>query len=175
MVLRLSWIACVLMLQACAEPKFEFRGYTDLSSCTEVIDAELANGSRYQGVFDAEDSETPGSTIELSGELFSEDVRIDVTCTAGRITSIHYISQASDPRETGALWALFSQELGGLFGEPTEIFTDEGRSRRFLCHSPSPVLLEEWRLETEDDEDPAHEIYLAIVPEAAECLDPADR
>jgi len=37
-------------------------------------------------------------------------------------------------------------------------------------------LLDEWRLEgegEEEDEEPVHEIYLAIDPRAAECLDEA--
>jgi hypothetical protein len=170
------WILPLLMLSGCGEPRFEFRGYSDRSGCTGVIDAELANGSNYEAVFDA-DPENPAQTIELSGTIFEAPVRIDVTCTSGRIDTIQYVSRASDPQETGALFTRFSAELDSLFGEPTIITSDNARSLRYLCHSPSPVLLEEWRLEPEeggDEEEKAvHELYLAVVPDAAECLDEA--
>lgn len=174
------WIASLPALAACSEPAFEFRGYSDFSSCTGVIDIELANGGRYDGVFASEDPENPAQTVELSGTLFAENVRIDVTCTAGRVDSIQYVSPASDPIETGAIFARFAAELEALFGEPTVITSDSARSLRYLCHSPSPVLLEEWRLEAEGDEggeDRAveHEVYVAVVPRAAECLRPAAR
>lgn len=169
------WTLPVLTLCACADPKFEFRGYTDRSGCTDVIDAELASGAGYEAVFDAEDPENPAQTIELSGTIFDEPVRIEVTCTAGRIDSIQYISARTDPRETGALFARFADELEARFGEPTVIVGDDARSLRFLCHSPSPVLLEEWRLGTEDsgedDQEAVHEVYLAVVPGAAACVD----
>lgn len=169
-----------IALPACVDPKFEFRGYSDLSSCQRVIDAELANGSSFQGGYQSDDIGYLGYVTELSGTIFSERVDIDVLCTpAGDVGSIHYYSSASDPRETGRVWALFSSELEMLFGAPTEIFNEQGRSRRFLCHNPSPVLIDEWRLEAEedapDDEEPDHEIYIAVVPSAAECLDDSTR
>lgn len=176
MLRNLWWTALLLALQACSEPVFEFRGYTDLSSCTEIIDAELANGARYDGVFGSEDPENPAQTVELSGMLFSERVNIDVTCTSGRIDSIQYVSPARDPIETGAVFARFAAELEALFGAPTVITSEEARSLRYLCHTPSPVLLEEWVIETEGgpgeavDETTEHEVYLAVVPEAAACL-----
>lgn len=174
------WVLPLLALSGCAEPKLEFRGYTDLSGCTDVIDAELANGSSYEGVFDAEDPENPAQTIELSGTIFDEPVRIDVTCTAGRIDSIHYLSRASDPLDTGAVFARFMTGLDAMFGQPDVVASDNARSLRYLCRNPSPVLLEEWRLEPDEgeqtgDEEPDHEVYIAVVPSAAECRDQAGR
>jgi hypothetical protein len=94
---------------------------------------------------------------------------------AGLIESVHYLSQASDARETDAVFFRFGEELSAAFGEPTVITTDESRSLRFLCHSPSPLLLDEWRLEPDEeqavDEEPPHEVYIAVMPRAAECLD----
>jgi len=168
-------------IQGCTEPAFEFRGYSDLSSCTEAIDAELAAGGSWQGTFDSEDIENPGVITEIDSMLFDQRVRIDVYCDdRGLLGSVHYIAEETEPRATGAIWARFSDELSTLFGEPTEILTDEARSRRWICHSPAPVLLEEWMLPPEDedqaDEDTPpeqrpHELYLAIVPDAAVCQD----
>jgi hypothetical protein len=170
------WILPLLALSGCAEPKLEFRGYTDLSGCTDIIDAELANGSSYEGVFDAEDPEDPAQTIELSGTIFDEPVRIDVTCTAGRIDSIHYLSRARDPRDTGAVFARFMAGLDAIFGQPDTVTSENARSLRYLCRNPSPVLLEEWRLEPDEeqeaeDEEPDHEVYIAVVPSATACLE----
>lgn len=173
---RPCWLCLMpaLGLQACAEPSFEFRGYSDLSSCGEIIDAELANGGTFQGGYASEDLENPGYVTELSGELFAEPVRIDVLCNIqGFISSIHYISRATDPMETGPIFRRFGDELAMQFGEPTVIVTEQGRSLRYVCQNPSPVLLDEWRLESEgDDEDqePVHEVYLAVMPRNTECL-----
>jgi hypothetical protein len=172
-----QWLMIVLLvaLQGCAKPQFEFRGYSDLSSCTEIIDAELANGAAFRGGYPSEDIENPGYITELSGTIFSERVRIEILCSpSGFIDSIHYIAETTEPIETGAIWARFSAELATLFGTPTEIFADNGRTRRYLCHRPSPVFLDEWRLEPDaDDEDPPeeHEIYLSVSPRAIECSD----
>jgi hypothetical protein len=143
--------ALVLALVACAKPRVEFRGYSDLSGCTEVIDTELANGASFLGGFDSEDPENPGYITELSGEIFDERVRIEIHCDVrGFLSSVHYISAATDPEDTGALFFRFAGELEALFGEPTLIETDISRSLRFVCHSPSPVILDEWRLEAEE-------------------------
>jgi len=168
-------IALPIALPGCAKPQFEFRGYSDLSSCTEIIDAELASGSRFQGGYESEDVENPGYVTELTGTIFSEPVRIDILCgPGGFIESIHYVAETTKPIETGAIWARFSEELQTLFGAPSEIFTDNGRTRRYVCHRPAPVFLDEWRLEPPaDEEDPEeqHEIYLAVSPRATDCLD----
>lgn len=179
MSLRWIWIPLALTLQACAEPKFEFRGYSDLSSCQRVVDAELENGATLESGYESDEIDNFGYVTELSGTIFSERVRIDVLCTpAGEVGSIHYVSLASDPRDTGRVWALFSDELGKLFGEPAEVFSEIGRSRRYLCRNPSPILIDEWRLEAEEgapeDEEPDHEVYIAVIPGAAECLDDRD-
>jgi hypothetical protein len=170
---NIYWILVPFALQACAEPKFEFRGYTDLSSCTEIIDAELASGATFQGGYASDDLDSLGYVTELSGEIFSEQVQIDITCSAtGYIDSIHYISPASDPTETGRIFVHFATELDTLFGAPTQIATEEVLSLRYLCNSPAPFLLDEWKLEKEDaDDDEEHEVYLAVTPLAAECLE----
>ena len=66
----------VIALTGCAEPQLEFRGYSDLSSCTEIIDAELAGGAVFQGGYPSEDLENPGYVTELLGSIFEERVRI---------------------------------------------------------------------------------------------------
>lgn len=165
-----------LALMGCAEPKFEFRGYTDFSSCAQIIDAELANGARFEGGFESEDPLMPGYVTALSGTIFDEAVDIEVFCNdSGLIETVHYLSLASDARETGDVFLRFGEELSAAFGEPTVITTDDSRSLRFLCHSPSPLLLDEWRLEPDEelaeDEEPPHEVYIAVMPRLAECLD----
>ena len=162
----------VIALTGCAEPRLEFRGYSDLSSCTEIIDAELAGGAVFQGGYPSEDPENPGYVTELLGSIFEERVRIEILCDVrGLISSIHYVSLASDPEDTGEVFFRFADELTSRFGEPTQIVSDDGHSLRFLCHNPAPILLDEWRLEpATDDEEAVHEVYLAVMPEALECL-----
>lgn len=181
-LIRAALLAAGVALYGCAEPRIEFRGYSDRSSCAEIIDAEMANGATFQGGRESEDVENPGYITELDGELFGERVYIDVHCNErGLISSIHYISTASDPIETGEVFHRLAAELDALFGEPTTIVTEDGRSMRYLCNNPSPVLLDEFRLFPEDDAEPAedfdveelpHEVYVAVQPRAAECMDP---
>ena len=165
-----------LALTGCAEPRFEFRGYSDLSSCPEIIDAELANGATFQGGYASEDVENPGYITELEGEIFEQRVRIDILCNPqGFIGSIHYISPVTDPRETGPIFRRFAAGLETLFGPPTEVTGEDSRSLRFLCHSPAPLLVDEWRVaggeEADEDEETIHEVYVAVMPRVAECLD----
>ena len=168
-------VALPIALHGCAKPQFEFRGYSDLSSCTEIIDAELENGAAFRGGYPSDDIENPGYITELSGTIFSERVRIEVRCSpSGFIDSIHYIAETNEPIETGVIWARFSDELAKLFGTPTEIFADNGRTRRYLCHRPSPVFLDEGRMDqhTEADDAPEqHEFYLTVSPRALDCRD----
>jgi hypothetical protein len=172
-----QWILVLLpiALPGCAKPQFEFRGYSDLSSCTEIIDTELANGASFLGGYESDSIENPGYVTELNGTVFSESVRIEVLCNpSGYIDSIQYIAETTEPVETGAIWARFSEQLGMLFGEPAEIYSDDGRTRRYVCRRPSPIFLDEWRLEPDvDEEDPEeeHEIYLSVLPRATECLE----
>ena len=173
MPMRRIWLSAIAALPGCAEPGFEFRGISDVSSCVGAIDAELANGSRFVGGFPSEDPENPGFVTELDGEIFDEQVRIDIHCDMGGfLSSVHYYSQSSDPRDTGAAFHRIAAELEAQFGTPTVIATEQGRSLRYLCHNPSPVLLDEWRLVPEDETtEPEHELYLAVLPPAAKCLD----
>jgi hypothetical protein len=172
-----QWLMIVLpvALSGCAKPQFEFRGYSNLSSCTEIIDSELAGGAAFRGGYASEDVENPGYITELSGDIFSENVRTEILCRpSGFIDSIHYIAETTEPVETGAVWARWSTERATLFGPPTEIFADNGRTRRYRCHSPSPAILDEWRLEPEADDEDApeqHEIYLSVSPRAIDCRD----
>lgn len=172
---RWLMISLPVVLHGCAKPQFEFRGYSDLSSCTEIIDAELAAGSAFRGGFQSADIENPGYITELTGTIFSERVRIEIQCSpSGFIDAIHYVAETTDPIETGEIWARFSVELATLFGPPTEIFSDNGRIRRYLCHRPSPIFIDEWRLEPDADDEDApeeHEIYLAVSPRALDCRD----
>ena len=178
---RLGWLVPLAALTACSEPRFEFRGYTEFSGCQRIIDTEIANGARFEGGYASTDSENPGYVTELSGELWGERVDIEVLCSdTGLPGFVHYFPYASDAKETAALWDRFGVELYALFGEPTMVSSDINRSLRFLCHNPSPILLDEWRLvdaetETEAEEDVPHEIYLAVVPRAAECLEDSRR
>lgn len=168
--------ALLLAVTACAEPRFAFRGYTDLSSCRQVIDTELANGAEFATAYDSTDPEAPGHVTELTGSLFDLPVRIDINCTTqNRVASIQYIVAASHPDDTGAAFALLAGELQPLFGEPAMSSTADSRTLSFGCIDPSPVRLEEWIVTDHDEGDSVgeaeHEVYLAIVPDLMSCLD----
>ena len=171
-----SLAGTAILLSGCAEPKIEFRGYSDLSSCAEIIDAEMANGARFEGGFGSEDIERPGFITELTGSIFDEPVDIEVFCNErGLIDSVHYFSRRSDAVDTGAVFRRFEDGLTAIFGEPLFVPSENGRSLRYLCNSQAPVLVDEWRLarteDLADDEEPPHEVYIGVMPRETDCLD----
>lgn len=169
---RLIALIAVISVAACSEPKFAFRGYTERSSCEEVINLELAGGAEFEGAYDSDEPERPGQIAELSGMLFSETVRIDVLCTpAGFVQYVRYVSPAYDPMETGPVFRRLAAELDVLLGTPVERLNESMRGRYYLCTPPSPVALEEWKLPLEAGQtEEEHEVYLTVVPWDIECL-----
>jgi len=174
---RIALIFVLLALQACSDPAFYFRGYNSDSTCSRIIDTELALGGEFVDAYESRDPEVAGYITELAGEIFEEPVRIDIRCERGNHTAaVHYISTEQEPEATGALYAKFTSELEAQFGISDEELGEINRSRFFLCDDPAPIFLEEWALENDEDEDQEpeetrrHELYLAIVPDAAVCL-----
>jgi hypothetical protein len=174
---RVALIIPVVMLQACSDPAFYFRGYNSDSPCNAIIDTELALGGEFVDAYESRDAEATGYVTTLAGELFGEPVRIEIRCERGnRAASIHYLADEQEPQKTGALYAKFSSELEAQFGFSVEQFSEIHRARYFLCDHPAPIFIEEWALvdDVEDEvavENREHELYLAIVPEAAICLE----
>lgn len=171
----LALLLPALLLAACSEPAFYFRGYNSGSPCSSIIDTELALGAEYVGALESRDPERPGFVTELAGELFEEPVRIEIRCERGNKTaSVHYIATEHDPEAVGELYAKFSSQLDAQFGASLEEFSEFSRSRYYFCRQPAPVFIQEWALlgeeEEVDFEEREHELYLAIVPEAAVCI-----
>jgi len=165
-------LALLMGLAGCTESRFEFRGWSDLSSCREVIDTELANGAEFESAYDSTDPESPGHITELDGRLFDIPVRIDISCTTrGRIAAVQYIARVSQPEDTAQALELIATELAPLFGDPWVSTTPDSRTLSYGCEEPAPVRLEEWRVTAgEDDDEVEHELYLAVVPGLMSCL-----
>lgn len=164
--MALPAVAAALLLAGCAKPRIEFRGFTELSSCRQTIDAELAGGSVFEDVYDSEDPESTDVITELSGEIFETEVQIAIACSPrNELSYVNYIALAEEPAETGQVYARFAAELAALFGAPTEVNGLTDRRMHFLCDEPSPVLVEEYLVEDE-----VHEVYLAFIPGNAGCL-----
>lgn len=177
---RIALIIPVIALQACSEPAFYFRGYNADSPCNSIIDIELALGAEFLDAHESRNPQTPGFVTTLAGELFESPVQIEIRCERGnKAASIHYIADEQDPEATGALYARFSTALEAQFGASTEEFTEIHRARYFLCDDPAPIFIEEWALVDDVDnevevENREHELYIAIVPDAAVCLETRD-
>lgn len=166
MKLNPIWVMPIMALPACTDPAFEFRGYTDRSSCRAVIDAELADEAEFAGAFASDDPDNPGRVTELSGELFSTRVGIDIYCSSsGAFGSIHYVTDAQDPEATAEILTRFARELELLFGAPTENVAEDRRTLRYLCSDQAPIVLEERRLD-----DQRNQVNLSVIPQAAACL-----
>jgi hypothetical protein len=174
---RRIWIVSLLLLAACERPIFGFRGYTNLSTCQEVINAELRNGSDFEGSYSSDDLEDRGMRSELVGTLFAEPVGIDIGCDdQGGIRRVTYRPAATDPDETAELMSRFATELAAIYGPPVVRYSDINRTITFLCPAPAPIRLEEWILTDESDAaaEPEHSVDLVVVPSAASCLTEAN-
>jgi hypothetical protein len=160
------WPLGVFLLNGCAEPSFSFRGYSELSDCRSVLDAELAGGARFQ---DAADTDTPlgeGVVTQLTGDLFTVPVGIFVSCYRnGAVAAVEYIAAVTDPEESSAYFARVAQELDAIFGSPPrESGTPESRSRFYHCGDPVSVVLREARHGDMD-----FEVSLLVMPGSAGC------
>jgi hypothetical protein len=147
------------------EPVFEFRGYTDLSDCRNVIDAELALGATLEDVFDVIDSEQGEFVTELAGQISGHAVEISIYCTErGKVRRVFYLAETRDPEQTAPAYLQLAGELQSLYGTPVETLEPDSRNLQFICPESAPILLEEYRLS-----DTEHELYLSVVPSAANC------
>jgi hypothetical protein len=165
-----------ILLQACTDPAFYFRGYNSDSTCSRIIDTELALGAEFVDAYESRDVQRPGYVTELAGTLFDEPVRIEVRCGRGNhAESVNYIALEQEPEAVGALYAKFVGELEAQFGASLERLGETNRSRYYFCANPAPVFIEEWALveeleEGEEEEAREHELYVAVVPDAAVCI-----
>lgn len=158
--------AATAWLTACMEPAFEFRGYTELSSCRQVIDAELAQGASFEDAYDSFLRTEPELVTELAGQVFGQSVVIEIACnTRGSLKRIYYVADTRDPAETGAAYIRFAGELEALFGAPAETHSEGSRSLSYVCGQSSPVVLEEHELSESE-----HELYVGVVPALVSCL-----
>jgi hypothetical protein len=165
-----------VLVCACDEPRFEFRGYSDISNCRQVIDAELANGSFLMDIFDAPDPESTDVITELMTEIYGREIAIEVACQPqGEVSWVHYVATEQEPRETDEIYERYGTELESLLGAPTEHATGDSRSLHFLCSKEAPIVLEEYRREPELLADGTtgaerHEVYLAVIPSNSGCI-----
>jgi hypothetical protein len=159
------WPIAALLLAACAEPQFGFRGYTELSDCRNVSDAELATGASFRDVVDEDLPNGEGFVTELRGNLYSVPVSIFISCYDNNdVSSVDYIAEASDGATSAAMYDRLSQELGAIFPTPRESSTLESRSRTYHCGDPATVILRE---AIHGDMD--YEVSLLVVPRPGEC------
>jgi hypothetical protein len=156
----------MLLLAGCAEPAFNFRGYTELSDCRAVLDAELAAGGRFQEAVDTETALGEGVVTQLAGELFTVPTQIFVSCYRnGAVSSIEYLSEVDVSEQSAAWFDHMARELDAIFGfEPQQIDTGESRSRVYNCGDPVSVVLREARHGDMD-----FEVSLAVTPGSATC------
>ena len=163
---KVFWPLGALLLTACAEPQFTFRGYTELSDCRSVLDAELEGGAKFQEAADEETLLGEGVVTQLTGNLFTVPVRIFVSCYRnGAVSSVDYIAESTVPDESAAWFEHVARELDAIFGgQPRQINTEDSRSRVYHCGDPVSVVLREARHGDMD-----FETSLAVTPGSASC------
>ena len=154
-------VVSVLLLGACSDDEFEFRGYSNSASCNEVIAAEKVYGT----VTGTRIEEVPrlGRTeiTELSGGLFDRPATVSVACFSSGVVNVSYVL-ADLPGAAPAFDAL-SVELTKLFGPWSEKQGTKGRIRTFLCGNPATV-----RLVEESGKSPAQAMLL-VTPRRGVC------
>lgn len=159
------WPVGFLLITACSEPRFGFRGFTDLSDCRSVIDSELLAGAEFVNAFDTELPAGEGVVTELAGELSGMPVDILVSCyRGGQVGSVDYIADAGEPEQSARFFMQLATELDTAFGTPFETLTPDSRRWTFVCGDPATVVLREARLADMD-----YEVSLLVIPYPSEC------
>jgi hypothetical protein len=165
LAMKRLWPALILLFEACAKPAFSFRGYTELSNCRNVIDAEISAGASFFDAFDTDLDRGEGVVTRLHSTLFATPVGIFVTCyRSGEVGAIDYIFEVTDPEASAALFIDSARELDAMFGEPQQKETAESRARVYHCGDPATVELRE-----AIHGDMEFEVSLTIVPRATGC------
>lgn len=159
------WPLGVLLFAGCEEPQFSFRGYTELSDCRSVIDAELATGTSFRDIVDADLPKGEGVVTELGGDLFGVPVNIFISCyDTGEVSAVDYIAETAEPATSTAFFIKLSQELDAMFGQPQDRATGDSRSRTYHCGDPATIVL---RQAQHDELD--FEVSLLVVPRPGRC------
>jgi hypothetical protein len=159
------WVVTLMALQACSEPTFHFRGYSDRSSCRAVIDSELAAGAEFKGAFDEALPDGAGLVTELTGSILSQPVEIDVACYLhGSVSYVDYVSRSDEQDASTRAYETFSKELDDVFGEADEERFADRRGKTYLCDESAQVTLRQTRIS-----ETAYEVSLLVLPHPGDC------
>lgn len=159
------WPLGALLLSACAEPQFSFRGYTELSDCKNVLDAELDGGAVFEDVIQTEMPRGDGVATQLRGKLFSADVKIFVSCyDGGDVGAVDYIQEFTDSTASAVSFGRLTEELNAIFGMPQESGSENSHVRTYHCGAPATVILREARHGEMD-----FEVSLLVMPNPPPC------
>jgi len=160
------WPVGIVLLQACVQPDFTLRGYTNLSDCRTVIDAEMANGAEFVGAFDTDISgPQEGAVTQLRTAMFETPVSIYVDCSgSGKVRSIDYIANSQNAASSSRFFDGVAGEIGELFGMPVERESPTIRSKTYFCDDRGMISLRQAMLDEQD-----YEVSLLVVPIPSQC------
>jgi hypothetical protein len=164
--MRRLWPVGILLLQACGQPDFSLRGYTNLSDCRTVIDTELANGAEFVSAFDTDVSgPQEGAVTQLSTSLLETPVAIYVDCAGnGKVRSIDYIANQQDLGASSRFFDGVAGQIGELFGTATATESPTMRSRTYFCDDRGMISLRQAKHDEQD-----FEVSLLVVPVPSRC------
>ena len=140
---RFALVFFVFNVSACSPPLFEFRGYTDQSSCTEILAAELSNGGQVAGI---ENKVVPRfgelSITEIQTQMYASDATAQIVCQSNdQPHTVLYTVQGGDSTDLDLVFDRFYDGLTREFGA-AQITKDRiGRSANFSCGETGTVQL----------------------------------
>lgn len=139
----------IVLLSACGKPTFEFRGYSDISSCTDVVDAEVSLGAQVIGTNKA-DYEESLTLTEMKVEIQGASAIAYVECDQFlKFRSIQYFVKPEIPLKLPELYDRLHTEMSRSFGIPRSTSGERiDRQSSFRCGENGVV----WMSENIDDE-----------------------
>ena len=165
--MKITSILLLLLLNACGDPGFAFRGYGDGSTCADVIDAEENLGAKYES-HRTEDLGNLGlvNVTRMNTRLFNVAMIVDIGCREdGEVLGIWYMAEPTSFDRQTALYDFLSRHLRKAFGDPRGGQSSFGRTSEFRCDDNGILILSDG---IEDWEDREYEvaIYVEVGPRA---------
>lgn len=113
-------------------PIYEFRGYNNMSSCTEIRDVEISRGGRVTEI--GEKSKTGFRLIKLESVVFGFNAEISIRCDAdGSPTNIGYVTRYDQDIDLYDVFESYELAAVDAFGQADVTEDQLGQAATYMC------------------------------------------
>ena len=121
------------ILFGCGASAGEYRGISSRSTCSSVLDTEQRLGAKLTGQRQESGASGPVEVHELTGEIGSVPVRIDVACDGANLYMVVFNAQVSSDSAASEAFDRLRASMAGQFHAAQVNDRKHGRSATFEC------------------------------------------